>query len=170
MGPFKVLLVIVFIFLLIAIAIPVNTVGIPPTGLDYRDCGNHVYARPSDSLNSIAARCGTTLSALLAANPNLPTNGDQLLGFGTRVLMPPRPVVVVAAPTTGPQTIVINPPSAVPASSVPITGGAVYTVRPGDTLFGIAQQHSTTVSTMLQLNPSITDPNRIYAGQVLITP
>lgn len=179
MQAFKVILVIVFLFLLIAISTPANsTVAIPPTGLEYRDCGNHIYARASDTLNAIAARCGMTLSALEAANPNLPPNGDQLLGFGTKVMMPAQQVTIVRSVTIpssnpAPQTIIVNPSSsvaAVPSSAVPVTGGSVYTIQAGDTLFKIAQQYHTTVNALLQLNPTITNPDLIYAGQVLVVP
>jgi spore germination protein YaaH len=40
-----------------------------------------------------------------------------------------------------------------------------YTVVRGDTLSGIASRHGTTVADLLQYNPSITNPNLIYAGQ-----
>ncbi|BBW96594.1 LysM peptidoglycan-binding domain-containing protein [Geobacillus icigianus] len=42
-----------------------------------------------------------------------------------------------------------------------------YTVQSGDTLSGIAQKFGTTVEALLQLNPSIADPNFIRAGQAL---
>jgi LysM repeat protein len=44
-----------------------------------------------------------------------------------------------------------------------------YTVRKGNTLFGIAQFFRTTVSKILSLN-QIEDPNMIYVGQVLKIP
>lgn len=40
-----------------------------------------------------------------------------------------------------------------------------YTVKSGDTLSAIAKRHGTTVSAIARLNPSITNVNRIYAGQ-----
>lgn len=39
-----------------------------------------------------------------------------------------------------------------------------YTVKPGDTLSGIAKKYGTTVSTLQKLN-NISNPNKIYAGQ-----
>ena len=41
----------------------------------------------------------------------------------------------------------------------------VYTVKSGDTLSEIAMNFGTTVSNILSLNPSITNPNLIYPGQ-----
>lgn len=46
---------------------------------------------------------------------------------------------------------------------------AVYTVRKGDTLFGIAQFFGTTVGNILRYN-NIKDPNRIFIGQQLLIP
>lgn len=42
----------------------------------------------------------------------------------------------------------------------------VYTVKPGDTLSGIAQRYGTTVAKLQSLN-GIANPNKIYAGQKL---
>ena len=46
---------------------------------------------------------------------------------------------------------------------------AVYTVRPGDTLWAIAQRFGTTVQDLVNLN-GIADPDLIYPGQVLRLP
>ena len=44
-----------------------------------------------------------------------------------------------------------------------------YRIQPGDTLGGIAARYGTTVPALAQLN-GITNPNRIYAGQVIRIP
>ncbi|WP_027417198.1 LysM peptidoglycan-binding domain-containing protein [Aneurinibacillus terranovensis] len=44
-----------------------------------------------------------------------------------------------------------------------------YTVRPGDTLHGIAARFHTTVQDIMRLN-GITDPNMIHVGQILRIP
>ena len=46
---------------------------------------------------------------------------------------------------------------------------AVYTVRPGDTLWAIARRFDTTVQELAALN-GIADPDLIYPGQVLRLP
>lgn len=43
---------------------------------------------------------------------------------------------------------------------------STYVVRPGDTLFSIANQFNTSVSNLLRLN-RIKNPNMIYPGQVI---
>lgn len=45
-----------------------------------------------------------------------------------------------------------------------------YTVKSGDTLSEIAVDHDTTVSHLMELNPSIDDPDLIYAGQTIKVP
>lgn len=42
-----------------------------------------------------------------------------------------------------------------------------YEIKPGDTLGAIAKANQTTVANLQSLNPQITDPNKIYAGQNL---
>ena len=49
-----------------------------------------------------------------------------------------------------------------PAASIRIPGGA--------TLSGLAQQHGTTVSELMRVNPQITNPDRIFAGAGLTLP
>ena len=49
------------------------------------------------------------------------------------------------------------------------TGFAVYVVRPGDTLFSIAQRHRVSVWTLAQRN-GIGDPRKLRVGQRLLIP
>lgn len=42
-----------------------------------------------------------------------------------------------------------------------------YTVQPGDSLYNIAMQYNITVGNLLNLNPRISNPNKIYAGERL---
>ena len=58
-------------------------------------------------------------------------------------------------------------------TAVPIaqtTCGSTYTVQSGDNLTGIATLCDTTVNSLRQANPQITDPNLIYPGEVLNIP
>lgn len=50
--------------------------------------------------------------------------------------------------------------------------GAVetYTVRRGDTLWGIARQQGVTLSALIAANPQIKNPNLIYPGEEVILP
>lgn len=56
---------------------------------------------------------------------------------------------------------------------MPISTGPhlLYTVRPGDSLYSIAEQLGTNLQMLVQINalyPPVTDPDRIYPGQVLL--
>ncbi len=96
--------------------------------------------RSGDTLTGIAARYRTTVAALAAqngiSNPNLIIAGRAL-----------------------------QIPDGFDDPASPARGGS-YTVRPGDTLSGIASRNGTTVSALAALN-GIRNVNLIYAGQSL---
>jgi len=112
----------------------------PPTRCTY-------VMQPGDTLAKIAYRYGTTVSALVEANnianPNVIYVGQVLTLPGCTTTPAPTP----------------TPPPATTS----------YVVQPGDTLGKIAQQFGTTVSELTALN-NISNPNLIYAGQVLLVP
>ncbi len=56
------------------------------------------------------------------------------------------------------------------ATVTPPPGLISYVVQRGDTLSSIAYRFRTTVAAILQVNPQITNPNVIYAGQVILIP
>jgi peptidoglycan endopeptidase LytE len=98
-----------------------------------------------DTLGSIAARFGTTVAALTAANhladPNLIFAG-QLLAVGSGARPDVQPSWGTAAGTT-------------------------YTVVAGDTLGSIADRFGTRVAALTSAN-HLADPNLIYVGEVLV--
>ncbi len=98
--------------------------------------------RPGDTLFQIAKRFGVTVDAILAANPQI-TNANMIM-----------PGQVITIPT----------------EEAPPSGTTQYTVKPGDTLFKIAQQFGITLNELLRLNPQISDPSRISPGQVINVP
>jgi LysM repeat protein len=70
-----------------------------------------------------------------------------------------------------PQIILLAATIALAGISAPFAGSAAaadrwITVRPGDTLSGIAARHGVTVAQLVRLN-DLADPNRVYAGQRL---
>jgi LysM repeat protein len=103
--------------------------------------------QPGDTLSGIAARFGSTVPTLMAANA-LPNPNYIWVGQRLRI------------PGAGPGT----PPSAPPAA----TPGR-YTVQPGDTLTGIANRYGVTVAALAAVN-GITNPSRILVGTVLQIP
>ena len=103
-----------------------------------------------DTLYRIAARYHTTATALAAtnhvANPNLILVGQ-----------------VLAVPGGGAN-------SAAAGNTHPVgAGGAVYAVRPGDTLRAIAARYKTTVAALVAAN-HLANPNLIRVGQSLSIP
>jgi len=108
-------------------------------------CGDTYTVQSGDYLSRIARNCSVALSTILAYNPQI-TNPNRIY---------PGQIIYLTYPNPNP--------------GVPVTGGT-YTVRPGDTLAIIAWRFNTTVSAILAVNPQITNPNLIYAGQVLNLP
>lgn len=72
---------------------------------------------------------------------------------------------------TAQRAIATTAPAAPPyfAPRQEITASAVHVVSPGDTLAVIARSYSVTLDALVAAN-SITDPNRIEVGQVLVLP
>lgn len=109
-------------------------------------CGSTVTVARGDTLSAIAARCGTTVAALLQANPGLAAHPNLIYPGQT-----------------------LN----VPGSTGPGSGGTTassYVVQPGDTLSRIAARFGTTVTALLRANPQVTNPNLIFVGQRLTIP
>lgn len=113
-----------------------------PTGTGTLPGGTYYTVQRGDNLTLIAARFGTTVSAIVQAN-NLQNPSFIYAG---QVLFIPGAVVP------------------------PVSGtGVYYTVRPGDTLIGIAYRFGVNYWDIVRAN-NITNPSRIYVGQRLFIP
>jgi LysM repeat protein len=175
LGSFKLLLILTFILLIVAFSTPVNNTTTPSAaGIpDQNTCGTSKVASLYQTLSDIAAFCGTTVQALLLANPSI-QDPNGLLPLGQRVMMPRRTFSSVTAPqipNTGGQVeiVIIGPATSTPdPPGIPST--KTYTVQPGDTLSRLAVQFNTTTDQILKLNPSIKNPDIIFTGQVLVLP
>ncbi|AOY78099.1 LysM peptidoglycan-binding domain-containing protein [Clostridium formicaceticum] len=49
-------------------------------------------------------------------------------------------------------------------------GGTIYTIRPGDTMFRIANRYGIELQALIRANPQIPNPNVIYVGQRICIP
>lgn len=108
-----------------------------------------VTVAPGECLSAIAARNGTSVSALARANGIADPN---VIVAGRRLTLPG---AGAASASVG-------------GTASPATGGS-YRIRPGDTLGGIAARNGIGVSALAALN-GIADPNRIAVGRVLSLP
>jgi len=107
--------------------------------MDYR-------VRPGDTLSAIAAKFNVSLSALEAANPQIPDPNK---------IFPDELVHIPGSQGPG------QDPTPVPPHVV------TYVVRPGDTMSGIAAAHGLTLAVLLAANPQVTNPDVIHPGEVL---
>lgn len=109
-------------------------------------CPGFVYTVASgDTLTGIARRFGTTVNAILSVNfiPN-----PNVIFVGQKICVP------------GQQGPTITP---VPGCR------AFYTIKPGDTLIGIAAKYGTTYWSIAIAN-NISNPNLIFVGMTLCIP
>ena len=75
---------------------------------------------------------------------------------------------VTAAGTAAPETA--GPGAEEPAGVPPCPGGQAVQVRPGDTLFLLAQRHGVPLAAVILANPQLVDPGRIVPGQWICIP
>lgn len=108
-------------------------------------CGGTYYVEPGDTLETIAQRCGTTVSAITAANPGISAS----LYTGQALFVP------------GPNYS---------SSSPPATSYNTYIVQYGDTFSEIAARYGVSVYELWAVNPQIWNINIIYVGQVIYLP
>lgn len=97
-----------------------------------------------DTMFEIARRFGVSLDALIGANPQI--SDPNLIYPGQEICIPGLP---------GP---------------VPCSNGTLYTVKSGDTMFEIARLNNISLTALIEANPQIPDPNRIFPGQVICVP
>jgi LysM repeat protein len=80
-----------------------------------------------DTLSSLARRCGTTVSALLKANPDI--RNPNIITLGTELALPKSAATQAAKPPDAPaapsaSSLVIEPPDPAPRARVRIKGGS----------------------------------------------
>ena len=117
----------------------------PPHGGSYCPVGTFPYTiRSGDTFYFLAQRFGTTVEAIMRANPGVNPNNLQI-------------GQVVCIPTGAPG------PSQCPHGTFP------YTIRSGDTFYLLAQRFGTTVEAIMRANPGV-NPNNLQIGQVVCIP
>ena len=102
-----------------------------------------------DTMFAIAQQCGVSLQALINANPQI-SNPNLIF---------PCDVLCVPCPEKG------RVPKRCPSGFQ-----AQYTVRPGDSMFTIAQLFGVSLQALINANPQISNPNQIFPCDVLCVP
>lgn len=116
--------------------------------------GEFYVVRPGDTLGAIAARFGTTVAAIVAANG---IANPDLVPAGQRLRIP-------GAASSPPGGSAPPPP---PADAPPAE--QTYTVQPGDILSRIAARFGVSMQAIIEAN-GIANPDLIQPGQVLRIP
>lgn len=139
-------------------------------------CGGTFTVERGETLDSIAALCGTTVSAITAANPGISgalTVGQVITVPGSNYVAPNTPVP--GTQTSGGTTVINNYYTTnnyynfVPGDSTTSSNGT-YTVQPGDTFASIASRFGLSVDALWAANPGIRDINLLFIGQIINLP
>lgn len=145
-------------------------------------CGGAYTIEKGDTVEKLAAMCGTTTAAIYAANPGL----KEPLIKGQTITIPG---ANYGAPTTA---VVTTPSTPIPVTVTPTpvivnnyntynyynyynyypstTYNGSYVVQPGDTFSNIAYRFGLTIYDLWAANPYIYDINYLYVGQTLYIP
>ncbi len=132
--------------LMVVIAILFTSFASTGGAAAWSGCPGQVVVQWGDTMSSIALACGTTVEAILAANPGI----DWWVYAGQ----------ILNIPTGGSYT---PPVTYYPTYST-------YVIHWGDTLGKIAASLGLSVNDILAVNPQIWNPSFIYAGQVINLP
>lgn len=109
-----------------------------------------------------AGKSEISFASVLLSDPN--ANQIPSADTGGAIIVTGAP-----APTATPKPVPTKTPLPPKPTSTPSPKQCTYVVKPGDTLYSIAQRFETTVSDIAQAN-GITDVNQIYIGQKLVIP
>lgn len=140
-------------------------------------CGGTFTVEQGETLEKIAAMCGTTVSAITAANPGI----SSVLSVGQVLTVPGSNYVAPSGtPVPGSTTIINNyyttnnfynsVPSSSSSSSSSTSSNGTYTVQPGDTFASIAGRFGLSIDALWAANPGIANINLLYIGQVINLP
>jgi LysM repeat protein len=133
-------------------------------------CGGTYIVDAGDTLNSIAAKCGTSVSAITSANPGIadPLRSGQTLtlpGNSTSGNSVSSSIVSSSSTNTTYTTYTTS------NYSPPVTyNNGTYTVVYGDTFSTIASRYGLSINQLWAANPQIWNINWLYVGQLIYLP
>lgn len=119
--------------------------------------GREYVVAKGDTLSGIAARAGVSVKTLKSLNG---LTSDTI--FVGQKLALPESAGSISTPLSA-------PPPAAAATPLPVAGGSSYTVKTGDTPSGIARKFGITSAQLMAAN-NISDPRKLFVGQVLVIP
>jgi len=135
--------------------------------------GETIQVQQGDTLYGISKRYGVSLAALIdingLAHGSSIKPGQQLVLPATGTAT--RPAVAEQPAGRAPLARTATPPPAATAPAPVATAGweGRHTLKPGESLYGIARQHHVTLAELQRVN-GITEPTRVRAGTVLSVP
>jgi len=144
-------------------------------------CGGAYTVDKGDTVEKLASLCGTTASAIFAANPGL----KEPLTVGQVITIPGANFGVTTTVVAASPTPVSGNATAMPAAVVnyynyyyynyyysnpPANNNTTYIVQAGDTFAGIAARYGLSISQLWAANPQLTDTNVLYIGQLIFIP
>ena len=101
----------------------------------------HVLQK-GENLAQVAAVCGTSVDAIIAANPDIAAIGGE-------------------------QSVQANDCIAIP---VPVVLPRLYVLQPNDTMKSVARAHGVSLGRLLAKNPELVDPSRVQPGWMVRIP
>ena len=166
--------VLVLVLLLLAI------LGIPPRARAGGVCGGTYIAEQGETVDSIAAKCGTTASIIYTANPGISASlyaGQALTVPGTNYNGQSSIIVDYntynynnAYTYTNPNNYNLNYNNNSFNYYAPVSYTGMYMVQSGDTFSGLASRYGVSVSDLWAANPYIWNVNYLYTGQWIYVP
>lgn len=138
-----------------SLLIPMARPAATNNGPEIEHSARQVVVVKGDTLGKIAARQGTTVSVLKALNG---LTSDTIF-VGQKLALPEG---------SGPLQSLPSSPVVQPTVQ-PSAGQSSYTVKSGDTPSGIAKRYGISTAQLMSSN-GITDPRKLYVGQVLVIP
>ena len=151
-----------------------------PIQADAAPAASTYILQPGDNLTHIARDNGTTVEAILAANgisnPNriysgqtlvIPTTDSPVADTSTNDNA--QDSTVAEVPATDPSANAQDTAVAEVPATDPSADAQTYTVQRGDAAIKVARRFGISTDELLSAN-DISDPNRVYVGQVLTIP
>jgi LysM repeat protein len=139
-------------------------------------CGGIYIVESGETLDTIAATCGTSAAAITAANPGISGSlyaGQALTVPGSNYTVSSVPVTstIVSGDTYNYNTYNYNTYNNYNSYSPAVTySNGTYIVQYGDTFSGIASRYGLSINQLWAANPQIWNINYLYAGQAIYIP